>query len=101
MDETAACAAPRSAIGRGRPCGAPEASRPRWHTCSTCARFHHSKRTVVQSDGTVRLTMRVADTPDLLSSILAWGERVRVIEPEALRERVARTLEAALQHARL
>ncbi|MFO0684917.1 MAG: WYL domain-containing protein [Sandaracinus sp.] len=63
-------------------------------------RFHRSQRTVTQPDGSVRLTMHVATTPDLISSILAWGEHCRVVEPEELRERIESTLEAALANAR-
>lgn len=59
-------------------------------------RFHHSQKTTPLPNGGVRLTMRVANTPDLLSSILAWGEHVQVIEPKALREQVRTTLEKAL-----
>ena len=63
-------------------------------------RFHPSQRVVAQSDGCVRLSMRVAETPDLLSSILAWGEHARVIEPPSLREKVRSTLDAAVANAR-
>ena len=59
-------------------------------------RFHHSQKIVPLPDGGVRLTMRVANTPDLLSSILAWGEHVQVIEPVELRELVRVTLKRAL-----
>ena len=59
-------------------------------------RFHHSQKTTRLPGGGMRVTMRVANTPDLLSSILAWGEHVQVVEPEALREQVRATLEKAL-----
>lgn len=63
-------------------------------------RFHHSQRTTTQPDGSVRLTMHVAPTPDLVSAILAWGEHCRVIEPEELTRRVQSVLETALKNAR-
>jgi predicted DNA-binding transcriptional regulator YafY len=62
-------------------------------------RFHRSQRTTTQPDGSVRLTMHVANTPDLLSSILAWGEHCRVIEPAELREKVRATTERMLAQA--
>lgn len=60
-------------------------------------RFHHSQRATPLVGGRVRLTMRVAETEDLVSGILSWGERITVVAPESLRQRVRDVLRAALQ----
>jgi predicted DNA-binding transcriptional regulator YafY len=59
-------------------------------------RWHASQLLEPQSDGSVVMTLKVTDTVELQSWILGWGEKVEVLEPEELRERVARTGQAIL-----
>ena len=56
--------------------------------------WHPSQTLEPQKDGSVIMTLRVTSTVDLYSWILRWGEKVEVLEPEGLRERVARTGQA-------
>jgi len=41
-----------------------------------------------QRDGSMIMTLRVADTVELLSWIMGWGELVEVLEPKELRKEV-------------
>jgi len=56
--------------------------------------WHPSQVLERQKDGSVIMTLRVASTVELYGWILSWGEKVEVLEPEELRERVARTGQA-------
>jgi len=50
--------------------------------------WHPSQHLVPLKGGRLRLTLRVADTRELVGWILSFGRGVRVIKPAALRERV-------------
>ncbi|HWP35435.1 MAG TPA: transcriptional regulator [Thermodesulfobacteriota bacterium] len=50
--------------------------------------WHPSQRLVPLKDGRLRMTLEVADTPELVGWILHFGSGVRVVRPESLREKV-------------
>lgn len=52
--------------------------------------WHKSQKVEPQPDGGVILSMRVGLAPDLEAWILGWGGQVEVLEPLALRAKVAR-----------
>jgi predicted DNA-binding transcriptional regulator YafY len=58
--------------------------------------WHPSQVLERQSDSSIIMTLSVTNTVELYSWILGWGEKVEVLEPEKLRERVARTAQAIL-----
>jgi predicted DNA-binding transcriptional regulator YafY len=59
-------------------------------------RVHPSQRLTQLRGGGVRLTMQVADTTEVASWVLGFGETARVVEPEGLRSRVIDELKGAL-----
>jgi predicted DNA-binding transcriptional regulator YafY len=50
--------------------------------------WHESQESSLLKDGRLRMVLRVAETSELLGWILSFGSQVRVIRPEALREKV-------------
>jgi len=50
--------------------------------------WHQSQELVPLKDGRLRMTIRVADTRELLGWILSFGGGVRVVRPSALRDRI-------------
>ena len=50
--------------------------------------WHPSQHLMLLKDGRLRMTLRVADTRELLGWILSFGRGVRVLKPRALREHV-------------
>jgi len=50
--------------------------------------WHNSQKLSEKKDGSVILEMDVAGTEEIKSWILCWGSRVRVLEPDALREEI-------------
>ena len=58
--------------------------------------WHPSQVLEKQSDGSVIMTLRVTDTVELNSWILGWGEKVEVLEPAEIREKMVRTAKAML-----
>jgi len=50
--------------------------------------WHHSQQSETLPDGRVRVTFRVGVTPEMVSWLLYYGGRVRVVEPGWLGERV-------------
>jgi predicted DNA-binding transcriptional regulator YafY len=50
--------------------------------------WHSSQDTVPMKDGRLRMTLKVADTDELVGWILSFGSQVRVIRPESLRMKV-------------
>jgi len=63
-------------------------------------RVHESQKLVALADGTVRLTMTVGDTTELLSWVLGWGKKATVVEPAALLAEVESELAEALSRYR-
>jgi predicted DNA-binding transcriptional regulator YafY len=59
-------------------------------------RIHPSQKISVLPGGRLRLVMQVGDLTQLSSWVLEWGKSVRVIEPDALKERVIDELRGAL-----
>jgi predicted DNA-binding transcriptional regulator YafY len=52
--------------------------------------WHPSQQLTTLRDGRLRMTLRVADTAELVRWVLSFGRGVKVVKPEALRERVQR-----------
>jgi predicted DNA-binding transcriptional regulator YafY len=50
--------------------------------------WHVSQETVPMKDGRLRMTLKVADTDELVGWILSFRSQVRVIRPESLRMKV-------------
>jgi len=50
--------------------------------------WHHSQQSETLPDGCVRVTFHVGVTPEMVSWLLYYGPRVRVVEPRWLAERV-------------
>lgn len=50
--------------------------------------WHSSQETVLLKDGRLRMMLKVADTTELVGWILSFGSQVRVVRPEALRQKV-------------
>jgi len=58
--------------------------------------WHPSQVLEKQGDGSVIMTLRVTDTVELRSWILGWGEKVEVLEPAEIREKIVKTAKAML-----
>jgi predicted DNA-binding transcriptional regulator YafY len=54
--------------------------------------WHKSQRIRSLGQAGIELTMQVGIAPDLESWILGWGDQAEVIEPVALRQRIAETI---------
>ena len=50
--------------------------------------WHPSQETSILKDGRLKMTLKVADTAELVGWILSFGSHVRVLRPEALRQKV-------------
>jgi len=59
-------------------------------------KVHATQRLVPVAGGGIRLSMTIGDLTPVVSWVLEWGGRARVIEPEALRDRVIEELQQAL-----
>jgi predicted DNA-binding transcriptional regulator YafY len=53
--------------------------------------MHASQEIAVAPDGSGELSMRVPITPELERLVLSWGAEIRVLEPQALGERIRET----------
>lgn len=71
---------------------APEAGR--WVTEE---RWHPSQRAQTLSDGRVQVSFCLGITPEFVNWVLYYGSRVRVVQPEHLRRRVAEELRRAAE----
>jgi len=60
-------------------------------------KVHPSQRLTAAPGGKARLTMTVGDLTPVISWVLDWGPRARVIEPPDLVKRVASELREAMQ----
>ena len=61
-------------------------------------KVHPSQKLVNLPEGGLRLTMTVGSLNPVTSWVLEWGERIRVVEPPELVERVRDELTSALAH---
>lgn len=61
-------------------------------------KVHASQKLQSIANGGLRLTMTVGNLTPVVSWVLEWGKRARVIEPPELAERVREELEGALAH---
>ena len=59
--------------------------------------WHSSQETFLMKDGRLRMTLKVADTDELVGWILSFGSQVRVIRPEALRHKVTEEVRKMLR----
>jgi len=59
--------------------------------------WHPSQTLEKQRDGSIIMTLMVTDTVELYSWILGWGEKVKVLEPEELRQNIIETAKAMLE----
>ena len=59
--------------------------------------WHSSQVVERQKDGSVILTLKVTVTDELCFWILNWGEKVKVLEPEELRQDIIKTAKAMLE----
>lgn len=50
--------------------------------------WHPSQETFLLKDGRLKMTLKVADTTELLGWIMSFGSQVRVMGPDALRQKV-------------
>ena len=50
--------------------------------------WHPSQETSLLKDGRLKMTLKVADTDELLGWILSFGSQVRVVRPDVLKEKV-------------
>jgi predicted DNA-binding transcriptional regulator YafY len=60
--------------------------------------WHPSQQLAPLRDGRLRMTLRVADTRELVGWILSFGRGVRVVRPAELRERVRQEAQAVARH---
>lgn len=73
---------------------------PSWALHVEEREWHPSQKLEPCDDGGVELALEVGATPELLNWVLSFGEGALVLEPESLREDVARELERALARYR-
>jgi len=59
--------------------------------------WHSSQESKMQPDGSAIVTFKVPITTELESFILGWGDKVEVLEPEKLRDKIAKMAEATLK----
>jgi predicted DNA-binding transcriptional regulator YafY len=59
-------------------------------------RVHSSQRLATMAGGGVRLTMTIGNLTQVVSWVLEWGARAKVVEPPELIERVRTELAGAL-----
>jgi predicted DNA-binding transcriptional regulator YafY len=50
--------------------------------------WHSSQETFPMKDGRLRMTLKVADTDELVGWILSFRSQVKVVGPDSLREKV-------------
>lgn len=58
--------------------------------------WHHSQETQMQPDSSAIVTFQVPITEQLETFILGWGEKVEVLEPKKLRNRINKTAKEVL-----
>jgi predicted DNA-binding transcriptional regulator YafY len=59
--------------------------------------WHASQETVAMKDGRLKMTLKVADTDELVGWILSFASEVRVVGPEALRRKIKDEAEKILR----
>ena len=50
--------------------------------------WHPSQETALLKDGRLKMTLKVADNEELVGWILNFGSQIRVVRPEALKQKV-------------
>jgi proteasome accessory factor B len=50
--------------------------------------WHSSQETLLLKGGRLRMTLKVADTDELVGWILSFGSQVKVVKPESLEKKV-------------
>jgi predicted DNA-binding transcriptional regulator YafY len=56
-------------------------------------KLHPSQKTEIQKDGSIIMTLKVRDTIQFFGWILAWRDKVEVLEPKNMREEICRLAE--------
>jgi predicted DNA-binding transcriptional regulator YafY len=59
--------------------------------------YHESQQVTRQPDGSVLVSVKTVDTPELRSWLLSWGSQVEVLEPQSLRVEIKRELLSTLE----
>ncbi len=62
--------------------------------------WHPSQETKLLKDGRLKMTLKVADTDELVGWILSFGSQVRVVRPDSLRSNVTNEAKRILQASR-
>ena len=60
--------------------------------------LHHTQKIVKETADKVQFSLKVGITPELIMDLLSYGEGVKVIQPESLRNELKKRLEGALKH---
>lgn len=63
-------------------------------------RFHPTQQVTREADGSVTVRFRASGMLELSWHLFTWGDKVTVVEPSVLRERLIGELETALEHHR-
>lgn len=63
-------------------------------------RFHPTQHVVQEADGSVTVRFRASGMLELSWHLFTWSDKVTVVEPAVLRDRLVSELEAALKHHR-
>ena len=58
--------------------------------------WHHTQKIEAQKDGSIVFSAEVAGTDEVKHWVLGWGKHAETLEPEFLREEVARELKECL-----
>ncbi|MDD5703565.1 MAG: transcriptional regulator [Dehalococcoidales bacterium] len=63
----------------------------------TATRWHSSQQAEIQEDGSVIMKFKVHITPDFVIWVMGWGSTVKVLEPQTLKDHVARIARAMVK----
>lgn len=59
--------------------------------------WHSSQETEIDTNGSVIMTLRVRNTVDFRAWVRGWGDKVEVLEPKTLRDRMLKTSKALVK----
>jgi predicted DNA-binding transcriptional regulator YafY len=59
--------------------------------------WHDTQKIVPQTDGSIVFEAKVAGTEEIKFSVMSWGSRAEVIEPQSLREEIRLEAETAVE----
>ena len=75
-------------VMRGNPIDSDVAVQPTTAAWVKDRQWHPSQHVAIHKDGSLTMTLQVADTRELVGWIFNFGSGVRVLQPETLREKV-------------